>query len=122
MGDESTAIEERREHTRHTFEGVVGCRRLGRGGFDEIVESLDLSPGGALLLADRRLGVGDVLRLEFVVDDLTLAVQGMVVGVRDAPFKGMHARFVHVAFTSLNAERLDALARVLDAWDTDDIA
>jgi hypothetical protein len=120
MGDDVTTIQERRSHPRQVVETAVRCRRLGRSGFDQEVETLDLSPGGTLLLADRRLGVGDVLRLEFHVDDVSVAVQGMVVGVRDAPFKGIDARYVHVAFTSLSPERLDALSRVLDTWQSDD--
>ena len=96
MGDDVTTIEERRSHPRQEVRTAVRCRRLGRSGFDEAVESLDLSPGGALLLADRRLGVGDVLRLEFHVDDssddISVAVQGMVVGVRDAPFEAWRAK------------------------------
>lgn len=119
MGNEVTELDDRRSHERRRINTAVTCHRMGRGGFDEEVETLDLSPGGTLLLADRRLGVGDVLALEFDADGLGLRIQGMVVGVRDAPFKGMHARYVHVAFTSLSAERLTKLARAIAAWGDD---
>ena len=120
MADGTISIDERRRHRRQPVCTGVRCRRLGRGGFDESVESLDLSLGGMLLLADRRLGVGDVLHLELGRDGTNVRLQGMVVGVRDAPFTGLHARYVHVAFTSLSSHRLDALAELLAAWDDGD--
>lgn len=109
------AVEERRRHRRFAIRTNLRCRRLGGRGYDEVVASIDLSLGGALLLADDRVDVGDVVMLEFAVLDLTLGLRGLVVSVR--PTVGSddaHARYAHVAFTGLSPERLDSLCRFLD--------
>lgn len=108
--------DERRQHRRLPVRTSLHCRRLGRGGFDEQVSSADLSSGGALLRADRRLGVGDVLVLDVEVGGFTLGLKGLVIATREIPG---HAdqRFVHVAFTGLSPDRLAALGRLLDAWE-----
>lgn len=89
-------------------EARVHCRRLGLRGFDEDVTACDLSLGGAHLVADRRLGVGDVVVLDVDVDDVALSVRGLVVSVRPVSSVG-EARHVHVAFTGLSPERLSRL-------------
>lgn len=101
-------IEERRRHHRVPVDARMHCRRLGIGGFDEDVTACDLSVGGAHLLADRRLGVGDVVVLDVDVAELALTVRGLVVAVRPLgdPTGAWH---VHVAFTGLSPERLAAL-------------
>lgn len=111
-------VDERRRYRRLPITLALHCRRLGRGGFDEEVRSVDLSAGGALLRADRRLGVGDVLLLEIAVDDVSLGLKGLVIATREVPG---HAdeRFVHIAFTGLSDDRVAALARVLDTWERD---
>lgn len=113
-----TIVDERRKHRRLPVRTSLHCRRLGRGGFDEEVTSADLSAGGILLRADRRLGVGDVLVLEIDAAGFTLGLKGLVIATRDIPG---HAdeRFVHVAFTGLSPERLVALGRMLEAWEQD---
>ena len=102
-------VEERRRHTRVPVEARMHCRRLGLRGFDEDVTAVDLSVGGAHLIADRRLGVGDVVVLDVDVDDLALSVRGLVVSVRAVSGGVGEARHVHVAFTGLSPERLTAL-------------
>ena len=109
------AVEERRRHRRHTVQSSVRCRRLGRGGYEEEVASVDLSLGGVLVRADDRLGVGDVLVLDFPVADLSLGLRGLVVSVRSvAGDPDPDARYVHVAFTGLSPERLDLLCRYVE--------
>ena len=78
-------IEERRRHHRVPIDARLHCRRLGLSGFDEDVEACDLSIGGAHLVADRRLGVGDVVVLGVDVADVALSVRGLVVAVRPIP-------------------------------------
>lgn len=111
-------VEERRQHRRLPVRTSLHCRRIGRGGFDEEVTSADLSAGGVLLRADRRLAVGDVLVLELSVGGFALGVKGLVIATRDTPSDRMQ-RYVHVAFTGLSPDRLEALGRLLDAWERD---
>lgn len=109
------AVEERRRHRRLAVRTNLRCRRLGRGGYDEVVGSIDISLGGALLMADDRVDVGDVVALEFPVVNLTLGLRGLVVSVRPTVGSdGPHARYVHVAFTGLSPERLDSLCHLID--------
>jgi hypothetical protein len=107
-------IKERRQHKRVPVHTTVRCRRLGRGGFDEEVPSVDLSAGGMLLRADGRLAVGDVLSLELELAGFSLAFRGLVVAVREASGDD---RFVHVAFTGLSPDRLATLADLLESWE-----
>ena len=111
-------VDERRRYRRLPIVASLHCRRLGRGGFDEEVHSVDLSAGGALLRTDRRLGVGDVLVLDVTIEDVSLGLKGLVIATREVPG---HAdeRFVHIAFTGLSDERITALARLLDGWERD---
>jgi hypothetical protein len=109
------AVEERRRHRRFAVRTNLRCRRLGRGGYDEEVASIDLSLGGVLLLADDRVDVGDVVALDFAVVDETLGLRGLVVSVRPTlGSDGPHERYVHVAFTGLSPERFDSLCQFLD--------
>lgn len=107
-------MEERRRHRRIPVDARMHCRRLGRGGFDEDVAACDLSVGGAHLVADQRLGLGDVVVLDVDVADLTLSVRGLVVAVRPV-LDGGDTRHVHVAFTGLSPERLAALGDLVAA-------
>jgi hypothetical protein len=102
-------VEERRRHARVPIEARMHCRRLGLRGFDEDVTACDLSLGGAHLVADRRLGVGDVVVLDVDVDDVALSVRGLVVSVRPVDGNVAEARHVHVAFTGLSPDRLARL-------------
>ena len=102
-------VEERRRHPRVPVETSMHCRRLGLRGFDEDVTACDISVGGAHLVADRRLAVGDVVVLDVAGDGVAFSVRGLVVSVR--PINGVadDARHVHVAFTGLSPERLSRL-------------
>lgn len=102
-------VEERRRHARVPVDARMHCRRLGLRGFDEDVTACDLSVGGAHLVADRRLGVGDVVVLDVAMDDLALSVRGLVVSVRPVDGTKSEARHVHVAFTGLSPDRLAQL-------------
>jgi len=108
--------EERRQHRRLPVRTALHCRRIGRGGFDEELTSADLSAGGALLKADRRLGVGDVLVLELSAGGFAVGVKGLVIATREVP-GSRSERYVHVAFTGLSPDRLEALGELLDAWE-----
>jgi hypothetical protein len=109
-------VDERRQHRRLPVRTSLHCRRIGRGGFDEQVTSDDLSAGGALLRADRRLGVGDVLVLELDAGGVAVNVKGLVIATREIPGQP-DQRYVHVAFTGLSPDRLAALAKLLDTWE-----
>jgi hypothetical protein len=110
--------EERRQHRRLPVRISVHCRRLGRGGFDETVHTADFSVGGALLRADRRLGVGDVVALDVAVGSVTLGLKGLVIATREIAGR-TDERHVHVAFTGMSPERSASLARLLDDWSTE---
>ncbi len=109
-------ITDRRQHRRLPVRTSLHCRRLGRGGFDEQLTSADLSAGGALLRADRRLGIGDVLGLDIELGGFAVGLKGLVIATREVPGE-RDSRYVHVAFTGLSPDRLVALGRLLDAWE-----
>ena len=109
--------DDRRLHKRLPVRTSLHCRRLGRGGFDETVTSADLSSGGALLEADRRLDVGDVVMLEVEIGGFALGLKGLVIATRELPNNRVRNRLVHVAFTGLSPDRLEALGNLLDAWE-----
>ena len=106
-------VEERRRHDRVPVETRMHCRRLGLRGFDEDVTACDISVGGAHLVADRRLGVGDVVVLDVDLGDLALSVRGLVVSVRPVAGSVGEARHVHVAFTGLSPDRLTQLGELV---------
>ena len=108
--------DDRRLHRRLPVRTSLHCRRLGRGGFDETVTSADLSAGGALIEADRRLDVGDVVMLEVEVAGFGLGLKGLIIATREVPGPE-RKRLVHVAFTGLSPDRLEALGNLLDAWE-----
>jgi hypothetical protein len=108
--------DDRRQHKRLPVRTSIQCRRLGRGGFDETVTSADISSGGALLEADRRLDVGDVVMLAVEVGGFALGLKGLVIATRELPGKTKN-RLVHVAFTGLSPDRLEALGNLLDTWE-----
>ena len=108
--------DDRRLHKRLPVRTSLHCRRLGRGGFDETVTSADLSAGGALLHADRRLDVGDVVMLEVEIGGFGLGLKGLIIATREVAHKPGE-RLVHVAFTGLSPDRLESLGSLLDAWE-----
>lgn len=110
-------IEERRRHERVPVDARLHCRRLGLRGFDEDVQACDLSLGGAHLLADGRLSVGDVVALDVDIEDISVQLRGLVVGVRPIA-EGGTRRHVHVAFTGLSPERLARLGDLVAAGAT----
>ena len=112
-----TIVDERRQYRRLPIRTSVHCRRIGRGGFDEEVTSDDLSAGGMLLRADRRLGVGDVLVIDLEAGgEVSLSLKGLVIATREMAGHP-DQRYVHVAFTGLSADRLAGLARLLESWE-----
>ena len=111
-------VEERRRHDRVPVEARMHCRRLGLRGFDEDVTACDLSVGGAHLVADRRLGVGDVVVLDVDLRDVALSVRGLVVSVRPVAGSIGEARHVHVAFTGLSPDRLQQLGDMVAGSST----
>ena len=112
--------DERRQHKRLPVRTTLHCRRLGRGGFDETVTSADLSAGGALLQADRRLDVGDVVMLEVELGGFAVGLKGLIIATRE--LGGEKERLVHVAFTGLSPDRLEALGNLLDQWEAESAA
>ncbi len=113
--------DERRQHKRLPVRTTLQCRRLGRGGFDETVTSADLSAGGALLQADRRLDVGDVVMLEVELGGFAVGLKGLIIATRELNGKPKE-RLVHVAFTGLSPDRLEALGNLLDQWERESAA
>ena len=110
-------VEERRRHSRVAIDARLHCRRLGLAGFDEDVAACDLSIGGAHLLADRRLGVGDVVVLDVDTADISLTLRGLVVSVRPVIGGRVEDRHVHVAFTGLSPDRMQELGLLIDGFE-----
>ena len=54
--------------------------------------------------------------IELEVGGFSLGLKGLVIATREVPGDGGD-RYVHVAFTGLSPERLEALGRLLDAWE-----
>lgn len=109
--DAQSGGEERRQHRRHPIHLTVGCRRAGGRTHDEQVTTVDLSEGGAGIIASDRFGIGDVIDLRLEVDGTPVDVRGLIVGSRPAPQPG---KVVHnVAFRSLDDVGAAPLRRLL---------
>jgi hypothetical protein len=105
---------DRRRHTRHPITLTTTCRRAGGRAHDEQVQTIDLSEGGAGILASDRFGVGDVIDLTLAVEGRDFDYRGLIVGSRptDVPGKVVH----NVAFRTLDELRVQPLRRLLQAY------
>lgn len=101
---------------RVTIDATV--RRLGRSDEAETTSTVDVSHGGARLVAPTPLAIGDVVELGVRMSHgIELSLQGLVVQLSD--LDGHHA---HVAFDSLSATAAELLTELLreHAADQDD--
>jgi hypothetical protein len=114
-------VDERRRHPRVAVAATLHCRRLALAGFDDDVAACDLSVGGAQLLADHRLGVGDFVVLDVDTGDLALSLRGLVVAVRAVDGGAPEDRYVHVAFTGLSEERVQQLGQLIDECEPEPV-
>jgi hypothetical protein len=105
--------EERRLHRRVPIHLSLRCRRLGRLGFDEAVEALDLSRGGVRFQFTGDLATGDVVLCTVGDAEVDVTLKGLVVHVS----RWAGAGAAHVAFTSLSEATQDLLAALLDRCD-----
>jgi hypothetical protein len=106
-------IPERRTHRRVPVHFTLHCRRLDRAGFDEYVEALDLSPGGAQIHYTGELDDGDLIVTTFLSiggDDVGL--RGRVVGASSPD------HVAHIAFVDVSERSRAQLAAVLSLYDT----
>jgi hypothetical protein len=99
----------RRAHRRFPVRFRLHCRRLGRPGYDEIVEAVDLSAGGMRFQAAGDLATGDVVLLTFELDRDRLEITGLVVHVS----RWGTGAAAHVAFTSVDETRRTWVERLL---------
>ena len=108
----------RRAFRRVPVRFTLRCRRIGRGGFDNVVEGVDLSPGGVRFRSRTGLDTGDVVLVTAAVNgDDAVVFKGLVVQV--AGLEGGWVDEVHVAFTGLSTAAQDDLARLLELHDID---
>jgi hypothetical protein len=109
--DGSTVIPERRRSPRLRATLPATLHRLGHGDDPKKVTTIDVSQGGARLVADQAICVGDVLQISVKMPHgLELTLQGLVVQLTDA--EGAH--HAHVAFDSLSAAAADLLTDLLN--------
>jgi hypothetical protein len=101
----------RRSHRRIHAQFSMHCRRLGRTGFDETVQAIDLSPGGVRFLIAGRLVTGDVVLMSIDMDGVEVQFKGLVV---HSSVGEDDQRQAHVAFTGMGAPAQDALAELLE--------
>jgi hypothetical protein len=107
----------RRAFRRVPVRFALRCRRIGRAGFDNVVEGVDLSPGGVRFRSRNGLGTGDVVLVTAALNgDDAVVFKGLVVQV--AGLEGGWVDEVHVAFTGLSTAAQDDLARLLELHDT----
>jgi hypothetical protein len=104
----------RRSHRRVNARFSMHCRRLGRTGFDETVEAVDLSPGGVRFLIDGRLITGDVVLMTLDIDAAEVQFKGLVV---HSSVNEENRRQAHVAFTGISGSSQEALAELLERND-----
>lgn len=103
---------ERRAHPRVDASFSIHLRRLGTGSRpqpSDVVRVVDLSLGGARVVAPSWVHVGDVVQI--VVDDLGL--RGLVVGVT-ANRSGQGLRNAHIAFTNMSDPTLAAVSQIVE--------
>ncbi|HET7653518.1 MAG TPA: PilZ domain-containing protein [Acidimicrobiales bacterium] len=111
----------RRAFRRVPVRFALRCRRIGRRGFDSVVEAVDLSPGGVRFRARHGLDTGDVVLVTAALtDDDAIVFKGLVVQVVGLDHDSVSE--VHVAFTGLSSAAQDDLARLLDLHDADGYA
>ena len=105
-------MSERRAHPRMPIQCTVHCRRLGRPGFDEFVEAIDLSPGGIRLRCAGELKEGDLVLTTLNMTGEDLGLKGRVVRASTA----LH--LAHIAFLNLSERSREQLDAVLSLRDT----
>lgn len=99
---------ERRQSPRFRVTLDASYRRLGHDDEDR-TRTVDVSHGGARIVAPSQMSVGDVLQLVVQMPHgIELTLQGLVVQISDT--EGQHA---HVAFDSLSAAAADLLTELL---------
>lgn len=111
MSSEGLAGADRRRHRRHPIALTLECRRAGGRSHDEQVRTVDLSEGGAGIIASDRFGVGDVIDLRLGAGGSVTDYRGLIVGSHpaDVPGKVVH----NVAFKTLDDERVRLLRQLV---------
>jgi c-di-GMP-binding flagellar brake protein YcgR len=108
---------QRRRERRVPVRFAVHCRRLGRGGFDEVVQTVDLSTGGAGIVAGAALVVGDVVMLTVEAGNGDeVSCKGLVVATSPSP-RYRRQRHAHIAFSTLSDTTRERLTRIIDLHD-----
>ncbi len=102
----------RREWRRVPAELTMRCRRLGPSEDEKLLDTIDLSPGGARLRAPDWLTTGDVVSCWMNSDGQTskVGLKGLVVQARPHEDETCD---VHVAWTNLSPESSEELGRLL---------
>jgi hypothetical protein len=110
VADEGTQVD-RRRHERVPVALDATLTRVGGRGYVEPVQTVDLSEGGAGILATETFNVGDVVVLSVGSQGMSVDYQGLVVGRRGQD----DGQLLNLAFKTLPAEAVKALERLLAA-------
>ena len=103
---------ERRQHERVPVELQATLTRVGGRGYSQDVRTVDLSEGGAGIVAPDGFNVGDVVILTVGSVDVEIGYQGLVVGRReDAPTED--GQVLNIAFKTMRDEMLRSLQALL---------
>lgn len=84
--------------------------RVGGRAQVETVDTVDISEGGAGVVAPNRFNVGDVVVLSVESGGVSVEHQGLVVGSRPA---GRSRRTVNIAFKTMSDQTLRALRQLV---------
>jgi hypothetical protein len=102
---------ERRQHDRSAVELAATIERISGRPLSGPATTVDLSLGGARVVAPGGFGVGDVVRLALTSGDLSIEHQALVVGRQD---ESRSSVTLNLAFKSLDDRSAEVLRRVLD--------
>ena len=102
---------ERRQYERVDVALPATVERLGNRPVAISASTVDLSKGGACLVAPDRFAVGDVLRMSIGSGELAVEHQGLVVGHQP---RGGDTAILNVAFKTPNEQDLAKLQQLID--------
>ncbi|HVM10480.1 MAG TPA: PilZ domain-containing protein [Acidimicrobiales bacterium] len=102
---------ERRQHDRTAVELAATIERISGRPLTGSATTVDLSLGGARLVAPAGFGVGDVVKVALASGDVSIEHQALVVGRQEAT---RSTATLNLAFKSLDDRSAEVLRRVLD--------
>jgi hypothetical protein len=112
-------VQDRRRHPRVPVRLTATLARIGTLAHVEEVDTVDLSEGGAGIMASDRFQVGDVVVLTVGSEDVDIGYQGLVVGRHPADEEtGRGRQLLNIAFKTMRDDTLRSLQRLLQTHGT----